>query len=218
MLKSINEFPKDKKIAGIHSIPITEDGSVVFVWDINEKTLTTVGGRLEENEDINTALDRETTEEAGLILDTYRIPIASWYWENTDTYTVFVIARIKKYVSLPTGFETSGRVVMNFDTARQLITRLEGSSHRIELLSLAEEKCIGLLNQATNEQLYRLKDKIENRFLYSNLMNDRFRIIGRHTFIKDNYEEELIQIESLGPGYSGGYIYVSRNDVQKIMN
>ncbi|WP_054957317.1 NUDIX domain-containing protein [Paenibacillus dakarensis] len=145
MLKAINEFPTDKKIAGVHSIPITEDGSVIFVWDINEKTLTTVGGRLEVNEDIDTALDRETVEEAGLILDTYRIPIASWYWENTDTYTVFVIARIKKYVPLPAGFETSGRVVMNFETAKQLITRLEGSSsHRMELLSLAEEKIKGI--------------------------------------------------------------------------
>ncbi|MGM1050678.1 hypothetical protein SAMN05661091_2529 [Paenibacillus uliginis N3/975] len=216
MLKPINEFPKDKKIAGIHSIPITDDGSVVFVWDINEETLTTVGGRLEDNEDLNTALDRETTEEAGLILDTYRIPIASWYWENTNTYTVFVIARIKEYVSLPVGFETSGRVVMNFETARHLITKLEGNSHRIELLNLAEQKSIEILNQVTNEQLYRLKEKEENRFLYPNLMNDRFRIIGRHTLIKDNYEDELIQIESLGPGYSGGYIYVSRNDIQKL--
>ncbi|MBX4149169.1 NUDIX hydrolase [Paenibacillus lautus] len=216
MLRPINEYPKDKKVAGIHSLPITEDGSVIFVWDINEKTLTTVGGRIEEGEDLDSALNRETIEEAGIELEDKRIPIASWYWDNTDTYTVFVIARVKKYVNLPVGFETSGRVVMNFETARQLITKLEGISHRIELLNLAEQESIKLLNQRVSEQLYRLKDKNENRFLHPNLMNDRFRVIGRQTLVQDSYEQELIQIESLGPSYTGGYILVSPNDIQKV--
>ncbi|MFD1952647.1 hypothetical protein ACFSL6_00250 [Paenibacillus thailandensis] len=40
-------------------------------------------------------MDRETVEEAGLILEAKRVPFAAWYWESTDTYTVFVIAKVK---------------------------------------------------------------------------------------------------------------------------
>ncbi|BFH63521.1 NUDIX domain-containing protein [Paenibacillus azoreducens] len=139
MLKAISEFPADKKIAGIHSVPVTDDGMVVMVWDRNEKVLTTVGGRLENNEGIHTALDRETMEEAGITLDTNRVPIASWYWDHTDTYTVFVVAKVREFTALPDGFETTGRVVMNFETARQMVAKLEGDSHRIKVLEWAEE-------------------------------------------------------------------------------
>lgn len=131
-------FPSDRRIAGIHSIPITADGSMVMVWDKHEKALTTVGGRIEGDEDLETALNRETVEEAGLILASKRVPIAAWYWESTDTYTVFVMAEVKEYASMPEGFETTGRVVMNFETARQLIAKLEGPGFRLELLEMAE--------------------------------------------------------------------------------
>jgi len=139
MLKPLfGEFPTDKRIAGIHSIPITDDGSLIMVWDKNEKNLTTVGGRIENNEDLDAALDRETIEEAGLILKLNRMPIASWYWESTDTYTVFVLSRVKEYVEIPEGFETAGRVVMNIETARQMILKLEGEGLRTELLDIVE--------------------------------------------------------------------------------
>jgi 8-oxo-dGTP diphosphatase len=139
MLSLLNgSFPTDKKIASVHSIPITKDGSMIMIWDKNEKALTTVGGRIEGNEDINTALNRETIEEAGLILESKRVPIAAWYWESTDTYTVFVMARVKDYVIMPEGFETTGRVTMNFETARQLILKIEGEGLRLELLEIAE--------------------------------------------------------------------------------
>ncbi|KRE57461.1 NUDIX domain-containing protein [Paenibacillus sp. Soil750] len=139
MLSPLNgTFPTDKKIAGVHSIPITEDGSIVMVWDKNEKALTTVDGRIEANEDINTTLNRETIEEAGLILESKRVPIAAWYWESTDTYTVFVMARVKDYGIMPEGFETTGRVIMNFETARQIIARIEGAGLRLELIEIAE--------------------------------------------------------------------------------
>jgi 8-oxo-dGTP diphosphatase len=140
MLKPLfGEFPTDKRIAGIHSIPITEDGFIVMVWDKNEKNLTTVGGRVENNEDLDTTLNRETVEEAGLILEAYRMPIASWYWESTDTYTVFVLAKVKEYVKMPAGFETTGRVTMNVETARQLIDKIEGEGFRTELLNIVED-------------------------------------------------------------------------------
>lgn len=139
MLRPLNgTFPTDKKIAGVHSIPITDDGSIVMVWDKNEKALTTVGGRIEANEDIDTALNRETIEEAGLTLESERVPIAVWHWENTDTYTVFVMVKVKDYTIMPEGFETTGRVIMNFETARQLISKIEGDGLRLELLELAE--------------------------------------------------------------------------------
>ncbi|MCK9858293.1 NUDIX domain-containing protein [Paenibacillus sp. ATY16] len=66
MLKPLfGVWPTDKRIAGIHSIPVTSNGSIVMVWDKYEQSLTTVGGRVEGDEDLITALDRETVEEAG---------------------------------------------------------------------------------------------------------------------------------------------------------
>jgi 8-oxo-dGTP diphosphatase len=138
MLSPLNgTFPTDKKITSVHSIPITEDGSIIMVWDKNEKALTTVGGRIEVNEDIDAALNRETVEEGGLILESNRVPIAAWYW-GTDTYTVFVMARVKDYGTMPYGFETTGRVTMNFETARQIISKIEGEGLRLDLLEIAE--------------------------------------------------------------------------------
>jgi 8-oxo-dGTP diphosphatase len=139
MLKPLfGQFPTDKRIAGIHSVPITKDGSLVMVWDKNEKFLTTVGGRVEKNDKLDATLDRETVEEAGIILESNRLPIASWYWESTDTYTVFVMARVKEYVDMPIGFETTGRVTMNIETAREMILKIEGEGLRTELLDIVE--------------------------------------------------------------------------------
>ncbi|WP_339322060.1 kanamycin nucleotidyltransferase C-terminal domain-containing protein [Paenibacillus sp. FSL W8-0194] len=168
MLIPISEYPVDKKIAGIHSVPITDDGMVVMVWDQNEKVLTTIGGRLEQHEGIHEALNREAIEEAGVILDAVRIPIAAWYWENTDTYTVFVAAKVKDYTAVPDGFETTGRVIMNFETARQMVRRLEGDSHRIKVLDLAEEaylKCLLFPFPASREEKLQMVDEIKNRLL-----------------------------------------------------
>lgn len=33
MLKAIEEVPYDKPIAGVHCVPITDDGLVVMAWD-----------------------------------------------------------------------------------------------------------------------------------------------------------------------------------------
>lgn len=141
MLKPLfGVLPTDKRIAGIHSIPVTDEGSIVMVWDKYEKNLTTVGGRLESGEKLDEALNRETVEEAGLLLEAERFPIAAWYWESTDTYTVFVIAKVKRYVEMPEGFETTGRVTMNIETAQQLVYKLEGEGLRTELLKIVELK------------------------------------------------------------------------------
>jgi 8-oxo-dGTP diphosphatase len=39
---------------------------------------------------------------------------------------------------MPEGFETTGRVTMNFETARQIILKIEGDGFRVELLEMAE--------------------------------------------------------------------------------
>jgi 8-oxo-dGTP diphosphatase len=71
-------------------------------------------------------------------LESNRIPIASWYWDSTDTYTVFVMGRVKEYVDMPEGFETTGRVTMNIETARQIIYKIEGEGLRTELLDIVD--------------------------------------------------------------------------------
>jgi 8-oxo-dGTP diphosphatase len=146
MLKRIQQLPTDKKIAGVHCVPFMEDGSIVMVWDRNDKVLTTIGGRIEENESLDEALDRETVEEAGLILQSARYPFACWYWAETDTYTVYKLARVESFIAIPEGFETTGRVVMNFETALQIVNKIEGRTERIQLLSYAQELASEMLS------------------------------------------------------------------------
>ncbi|MEK4486389.1 NUDIX domain-containing protein [Psychrobacillus sp. FSL H8-0484] len=93
MLNTIIDLPEDKRIAGVHCIPITENGTIVMAWDKEEKLLTTIGGRIEENESIDEALEREAMEEVGMTLSTKRIPFASWYWQASDTYTVWFLVK-----------------------------------------------------------------------------------------------------------------------------
>lgn len=50
MLNFISELPTDYPIAGVHCVPILDNGNLLMVWDRDEKTLTTIGGRLEGNE------------------------------------------------------------------------------------------------------------------------------------------------------------------------
>lgn len=141
MLNRIKELPRDKKIAGVHCIPIMENGTIVLAWDKEEQLLTTIGGRIERNEKMDEALDREAYEEVGMEIGIDRIPFASWYWNSTDTYTVWYLVKAIKLSHYTFGFEKSGYVISNFTTAKQLICKLEPDNHaRIQLLDLAKER------------------------------------------------------------------------------
>lgn len=100
MLKLISEVPSDKRIAGVHCVPVLNNGNMIMVWDREEQGLTTIGGRLEGNESVEEGLDREVIEEAGLILSNERKPFACWYWENTDTYTIWFLVKVQEFVEI----------------------------------------------------------------------------------------------------------------------
>ncbi len=137
MLSLICELPLDKKIVGVHCIPILNNGNMIMVWDREEQVLTTIGGRLEGNETIDEGLDREVMEEAGIILSNERIPFACWYWENTDTYTVWYLVKVREFTDMPAGYEKTGYVIMNFETAIQMLLKLEGTGERVEIIRRA---------------------------------------------------------------------------------
>lgn len=141
MLKVISALPTDKRIAGVHCIPITKDGLIVMAWDKDEQLLTTIGGRLEGEESIEEALERELLEEVGMTISSEKIPFASWYWESTDSYTIWFLVKAEKFLPYTFDFEKSGYVIFNFDTAKQIITRLEPKDEtRIGILNLAYNK------------------------------------------------------------------------------
>ena len=146
MLKAISVLPEDKRIAGVHCIPIMENGSIVMAWDKEEQLLTTIGGRLEGEESIEEALERESMEEVGMTISSERIPFASWYWESTDTYTIWFLVKANKFLPYSFDFEKSGYVIFNFETAKQIISKLESNNKiRTEILNLAYER-VKLLN------------------------------------------------------------------------
>ncbi|WP_282941351.1 NUDIX hydrolase [Paenibacillus sp. RC67] len=139
MLTFISDLPTDKPIAGVHCVPVLDNGDMMMVWDKDELALTTIGGRLEGNETIKEGLHREVMEEAGIVIRDEAMPFASWYWEETDTYTVFFLARVESFHPIPDGFEKTGYVIMNFETAVQLLTKLEGNGARTDIIARAEE-------------------------------------------------------------------------------
>jgi 8-oxo-dGTP pyrophosphatase MutT (NUDIX family) len=137
MLTFITQLPADKPIAGVHCVPVLDNGDIVMVWDREEKGLTTIGGRLEKGETIDEGLKREAMEEAGILLEESKIPFASWYWENTQTYTVWFLTKVKAFTKIPSGYEKTGYVIMNVQTAIEIITKLEGIGERVEIIRRA---------------------------------------------------------------------------------
>lgn len=79
MLNYRHSLPKDRRIAGVHCIPITEQGMIMLSWDKAEQQITTIEGRLEKGECSEEALEREVMEEVGITLTDERVPFASWY-------------------------------------------------------------------------------------------------------------------------------------------
>ncbi|WP_313891819.1 NUDIX domain-containing protein [Psychrobacillus sp.] len=145
MLKAIIDLPDDKKIAGVHCIPITKNGAIVMAWDKEEQLLTTISGRIEESESIVEALEREAMEEVGMTLHSKRIPFASWYWDATDTYTVWFLVKAEKFLPYTFDFEKSGYVITNFETAKQIILKVESENVvRLQILDIAKERAIQL--------------------------------------------------------------------------
>ncbi|UVI28043.1 NUDIX hydrolase [Paenibacillus spongiae] len=119
MLTFITEVPTDRPVSGVHCVPVLSDGNLVLVWDKEEQVLTTIGGRLEENESLFDGLNREAMEEAGIELMEERMPFASWYWEEYDTYRIYFLTRVKRFIEMPKDFEKTGYVITNFELPLQ---------------------------------------------------------------------------------------------------
>lgn len=137
MLRFIEELPKDKRIAGVHCVPVLDNGNMIMAWDYDEQVLTTIGGRLEKGESISEGLNREVFEETGIILKEISRPFASWYWKETDTYTIYFLAEVKQFQEMLDGFEKTGYVITNFRTAIEMIKKIEGRKERIEIIKRA---------------------------------------------------------------------------------
>lgn len=137
MLEFISEIPPNKVIGGVHCVPILDNGNLVMVWDKEENVLTTIGGRLAKDESIYDALDREVMEEAGLVLSEEKTLFASWYWKEFDAYRLFYLVKLKEFVEIPNGFETTGYVITNFMTAIEMIKKIEGREERIAVIRRA---------------------------------------------------------------------------------
>lgn len=145
LLKKIIDLPVDKRIVGVHCIPITENGSIVMAWNKEEKLLTTIGGRIEEDESIEEALEREEMEEVGMTLHSMRIPFVSSYWQATGTYTVWFLVKAEKFLPYTFDFEKTGYVIFNYEPAKQIISKVElGSETRRQILNMAKERALQL--------------------------------------------------------------------------
>lgn len=142
-LTPIDCLPTDAPIAGVHVVSVTEHGHIVMGWNKASGLLETVGGRIEPGESIEEALQREAWEEAGICLQGPYRPFASFYWESTQTYTVWFLAHAATLHREPPGFETSGRLVCNIATAKEIVRHLAhdpSRHHRLAILTWAEER------------------------------------------------------------------------------
>jgi len=137
LLKYINEIPTDYPVGGVHCVPVLDNGNLIMVWDREEKVLTTIGGRIEHQESLNEALDREAIEEAGIEITTERIPFASWFWKETKGYTIYYLTEVKRFLDSPQGYEKTGYVITNFETAIEMIKTIEGREERINIIRRA---------------------------------------------------------------------------------
>lgn len=112
-----------------------------MAWDEDEQILTTIGGRVEGNESLGEALAREVMEESGITLHDKKIPFASWYWDCTNTYTVWYLSRVNQFVTNTFTLEKTGYVISNFETMKQMVRKMEGvTSIRMQLLTEAEKR------------------------------------------------------------------------------
>ena len=137
MLSFMTEIPEGIQIGSVHCVPVLDNGDVVMVWDRDEKVLTTIGGRLEPGESIMDGLNREALEEAGIEISEDRTLFAAWHWKEFDAYRLFYLVGVKRFVERPEGYETTGYVRMNFDTAIDMIKTIEGREERIEIVRRA---------------------------------------------------------------------------------
>ncbi|WP_298473377.1 NUDIX domain-containing protein [uncultured Psychrobacillus sp.] len=143
MLNYRDSLPKDRRIADVHCIPITEQGMIMLSWDKAEQQITTIGGRLENGESLEEALEREVMEEVGITLTDERVPFASWYWSTTDTYTVWYLSKIKILGNYDFNNEKTGYIISNFSTFEMMIKQLESKqAFRLQILQLAKKKAL----------------------------------------------------------------------------
>lgn len=74
-----------------------------------------------------------------------KIPFAAWYWESTDTYTIWYLVKAQQFLPYTFENEKTGYVLFNFNTAKQIIKKLEMNfEKRIQILDLAYKKAIQL--------------------------------------------------------------------------
>lgn len=137
MLTFITELPTDRPINGVHCIPVLDNGTMMMVWDKEEHVLSTIGGRLEPGESIQEALEREAYEEAGIELAEERILFACWQWPQFNAYRLYYLTKVKRFVERPLESETTGYVIMNFQTALEMIAKIEGRPERIAVVRRA---------------------------------------------------------------------------------
>ncbi|MEK4522504.1 NUDIX domain-containing protein [Psychrobacillus sp. FSL W7-1493] len=105
--------------------------------------MTTIGGRLENGESLEEALEREVMEEVGITLTDERVPFASWYWSASDTYTVWYLSKIKTIGNYEFNNEKTGYIISNFSTFEMMIKQLEGEqAPRLQILQLAKKKAL----------------------------------------------------------------------------
>ncbi|MFC7679940.1 hypothetical protein [Paenibacillus sp. GCM10028914] len=76
-------------------------------------------------------------EEAGIELMEDRTLFSSWHWKQFDTHRLIYLARVKRFVEIPKGYETTGYVIMNFETAIEMIQKIEGREERFEVIRRA---------------------------------------------------------------------------------
>lgn len=119
--------PDDRPIVTGAVVPYTEQGEIVMFRHQNG-LIEFLGGHVEAGESVEDGVRREAIEEGGVVLEQDLRLIGYLVFDgNRPSYNLLYVGRVERFVPIPQGTESMGRLVFREDDVIDAI--LNGPDH-----------------------------------------------------------------------------------------